>query len=100
MVLPYAHAANFGDLDGDCRQELSLIWFQGQYKRLKKSYVPDGINMGANLGQGAGAGIRISSSCSRVTADGMVTRIHDHSLKDARTPGVVGVDSRTSERCF
>ena len=56
MVLPYAHAANFGDLDGDCRQELFDL-VSRSISAIEKSYVPDGINMGANLGQGAGAGI-------------------------------------------
>ena len=56
MVLPYAHVANFEDLDVDCRQELFDL-VSRSISAIERAYAPDGINMGANLGQGAGAGI-------------------------------------------
>ena len=56
MVLPYDHVANFGDLSDEVRQEVFEL-VSRSISAIENAYEPDGINMGANLGQGAGAGI-------------------------------------------
>ena len=45
MVLPYAHVANFDDLDVDCRQELFDL-VSRSISAIERAYAPDGINMG------------------------------------------------------
>ena len=56
MVLPYDHLSNFEDLKQDVRVEIFDLDTRS-ISAVARSYVTDGINMGANLGRGAGAGI-------------------------------------------
>jgi ATP adenylyltransferase len=56
MVLPYDHRARLADLDGDTRAELFDLVARA-VAALETAYGPDGVNFGANLGKGAGAGI-------------------------------------------
>lgn len=56
MVMPTRHAASPEDLSAD---EGAAIW-QGMTEAvaaLRAAYSPDGLNLGANLGRAAGAGI-------------------------------------------
>jgi ATP adenylyltransferase len=56
MVMPVRHEAAIEALDAD---EAATVW-QGiafAVRALKAAYQPDGLNIGANLGRSAGAGI-------------------------------------------
>jgi ATP adenylyltransferase len=56
MVMPVRHEADLEDLDAE---EAAAVW-QGTalaVRALKAAYRPDGLNVGANLGRSAGAGI-------------------------------------------
>lgn len=56
MVMPVRHVAEVEDLDGDEHIEL---WASvtDAIVALKAAYRPEGVNMGANLGRAAGAGV-------------------------------------------
>jgi ATP adenylyltransferase len=56
LVLPQRHVGNLGELS---RAESAEVWSatQGAVATLEAAYDPDGLNMGANLGRAAGAGI-------------------------------------------
>ncbi|HAF67765.1 MAG TPA: HIT family hydrolase [Acidimicrobiaceae bacterium] len=56
MVLPYEHVPDFEELDQKARMEIFDL-ITRSISAVESSYSPDGINMGANLGRGAGAGI-------------------------------------------
>jgi ATP adenylyltransferase len=54
--MPLRHAAALGDLT---EPEAEEVWTatRRSVSAIEKAYVPDGLNMGANLGRAAGAGI-------------------------------------------
>jgi ATP adenylyltransferase len=56
MVMPVRHVA---DLEGLAAGESSDLWqgVQLAVVALKAAYKPDGVNLGANLGRAAGAGV-------------------------------------------
>ena len=56
MVMPIRHVADLEELDDD---EASGLWrdLADGVRALKKAYAPDGLNVGANLGRSAGAGV-------------------------------------------
>ncbi len=56
MVLPTRHVAELEDLDGD---EATALWAAAidAVAALKAAYRPGGVNLGANLGKAAGAGV-------------------------------------------
>jgi diadenosine tetraphosphate (Ap4A) HIT family hydrolase len=56
MVLPVRHVAELEDVQG---AEAAALWaLLGDATRaLKAAYAPDGLNVGANLGRAAGAGV-------------------------------------------
>jgi ATP adenylyltransferase len=56
MVLPTRHVGAIEDLDS---REGSAVWsgINQAVRALKAAYRPDGLNLGANLGRPAGAGI-------------------------------------------
>jgi ATP adenylyltransferase len=56
MVLPVRHV---GDVEDVSREEVGAVWSSvaNSVRALKSAYSPDGLNMGANLGRVAGAGI-------------------------------------------
>ena len=56
MVMPVRHAAGPDELDDD---EAAALWgaVARAVRALKVAYRPDGLNLGANLGRAAGAGI-------------------------------------------
>lgn len=56
MVLPYEHVPDFEQLEKEARTEMFDL-IARSISAVECSYSPDGINMGANLGKGAGAGI-------------------------------------------
>lgn len=56
MVAPLAHVANLEDLDEPTGNEIFRLITLGT-GILKQVYHPEGFNIGANLGQAAGAGI-------------------------------------------
>lgn len=56
MVLPFAHSPALSDLDADTRAEMMEIMNKGTLV-LKEIYQPQGFNLGANIGEAAGAGI-------------------------------------------
>jgi ATP adenylyltransferase len=56
MVLPIRHVASLGEVTGDEGTELWEALRSG-VAALEEAYRPEGINLGANLGQAAGAGI-------------------------------------------
>lgn len=56
MVAPYAHKADFTELNDDELLELSQNIRLG-IRVLKKAYNPQGFNIGMNLGSIAGAGV-------------------------------------------
>ena len=56
MVLPYEHVPDLEHLCKETRMEIFDLVTRS-ISAVERSYSPDGINMGANLGRGAGAGI-------------------------------------------
>jgi diadenosine tetraphosphate (Ap4A) HIT family hydrolase len=56
LVLPLRHVGGLGDLSGE---ESHAVWeaTRQSIAALEAAYDPDGLNMGANLGRAAGAGI-------------------------------------------
>ena len=56
MVVPYAHIATPEDLPEDTLSEMMLL-ARDAVKHLRALYRPDGLNLGMNIGQSAGAGI-------------------------------------------
>jgi ATP adenylyltransferase len=56
MIVPYAHVPSLEDLDGPVLTEMMLLLNRG-LAALRAIMFPDGFNIGANLGQAAGAGI-------------------------------------------
>ncbi len=56
MVMPNRHVGSIGDID---EQESAEMWagLRQGVAALEAAYRPDGINLGANLGRAAGAGI-------------------------------------------
>jgi ATP adenylyltransferase len=56
LVLPLRHVGTLGDLT---EQEAAEIWAatRDSVTAIERAYEPDGLNMGANLGRAAGAGI-------------------------------------------
>ena len=57
MVVPSAHKANFEELDSQTRAEMMELATQCMTV-LRKIYNPEAFNMGANIGEAAGAGIK------------------------------------------
>lgn len=56
MILPYAHVSQLGAVSAQSRQEMMELAARTE-AILQKEYRPDGINLGMNLGEAAGAGI-------------------------------------------
>jgi ATP adenylyltransferase len=56
LILPYAHQASLAELAPATAQEI-MATAQRIETALRKVYRPDGINIGINLGQAAGAGV-------------------------------------------
>jgi ATP adenylyltransferase len=56
MVVPYAHVSELAGIDDETAAELMLL-VRAAERRLKVLYRPDGLNIGMNIGESAGAGI-------------------------------------------
>jgi ATP adenylyltransferase len=56
MVVPFAHISNLEDLNAEIRAEMMELTSQCMTV-LNKIYKPKGFNMGANIGEAAGAGV-------------------------------------------
>ncbi len=56
LLLPVAHGGSLADLDPETSAELWQATVDAT-TALERAYQPDGINLGANLGRAAGAGI-------------------------------------------
>jgi ATP adenylyltransferase len=56
MAVPYPHSASLAALPRETAQEL-MTQIRRAERALRKVYEPDGINMGLNLGESAGAGV-------------------------------------------
>ena len=56
MVVPHAHVGSLAELDRDIANEIMALTQESE-RVLKTVYQPDGINLGANLGKAAGAGV-------------------------------------------
>ena len=56
MIVPYAHTADFGQLDPETSAEIMRLG-QRMQSALDAVYHPEGYNLGMNLGRSAGAGI-------------------------------------------
>jgi ATP adenylyltransferase len=56
MTAPKRHVASFEDLDDDETRELARAQTRAVIA-IRATYAPDGLNLGANLGRAAGAGV-------------------------------------------
>ena len=56
MIAPYAHVADFLELEAETLREMMEL-AQKVQAALKASYNPEGYNLGMNLGKCAGAGV-------------------------------------------
>jgi ATP adenylyltransferase len=56
MIVPYQHLASLADLPAEAAGEMMAL-AQRTEIALREVYRPDGINLGMNLGEAAGAGI-------------------------------------------
>jgi ATP adenylyltransferase len=57
MVVPFAHQAHLEDLDPQTRAEMMEL-VTGCILALRKVYHPEAFNVGANIGESAGAGVK------------------------------------------
>lgn len=57
MVVPYPHVSTLEEVDPDTRSEMMELTAACMVV-LRKLYNPHGFNMGANIGEAAGAGIK------------------------------------------
>jgi ATP adenylyltransferase len=57
MVVPYAHVPSLENLDTPTLTEMMLLLNRG-LAALRRAMAPDGFNVGANLGEVAGAGLK------------------------------------------
>jgi ATP adenylyltransferase len=89
MVVPYQHVAELNLCDAGSLDEMMQL-AQRIEKAFKTNYMPDGMNLGMNLGRAAGAGVaghlhlhvlpRWFGDCNFMTATGE-TRVHPEELK-------------------
>jgi len=56
MVVPFAHLDELQKLPSDAAHEM-MDWSQRMERVLRQLYNPDGVNLGMNIGQAAGAGV-------------------------------------------
>ncbi|HWF09354.1 MAG TPA: HIT domain-containing protein [Bryobacteraceae bacterium] len=56
MVVPYQHIPDLAGLDQPAATELMALT-QASERHLRHTYRPDGLNVGMNIGESAGAGI-------------------------------------------
>jgi len=56
MIVPRVHVATLNDLPDSTLAEMMLLARDAE-KHLRRLYRPDGVNLGLNIGQAAGAGI-------------------------------------------
>ena len=56
LIVPYAHSADFAQLDSETSAEIMRL-AQRVQSALNAVYHPEGYNLGMNLGRSAGAGI-------------------------------------------
>jgi ATP adenylyltransferase len=57
MVVPFEHKASLEDLDSETRAEMMELTSQSM-TALRNIYNPQAFNMGANIGEAAGAGVK------------------------------------------
>lgn len=56
MVVPYAHVADLVECDAETLNEMMALARRVE-QVIQKTYKPDGMNLGINLGRAAGAGV-------------------------------------------
>jgi ATP adenylyltransferase len=56
LVAPYRHGSGFGELDDDEALEAHRLGAEG-IEALRRTYEPEGFNLGWNIGRIAGAGV-------------------------------------------
>jgi ATP adenylyltransferase len=56
MIAPYEHVASLSEAHPDTLAEMMLLTVRAE-KALRDTYRPEGINLGMNLGEAAGAGV-------------------------------------------
>jgi len=56
MIAPYAHVSRLADASEDASVEMMRLTRRAE-QILEQAYRPDGLNLGMNLGEAAGAGI-------------------------------------------
>ena len=56
LIVPYLHLDSLAALPSDAAQEMMLVTQRAE-ALLRRVYRPDGLNLGMNLGEAAGAGI-------------------------------------------
>lgn len=56
MIIPYAHVASMEDLSSEALSDLMMM-AKGVMRALRTIADPQGFNLGANIGEAAGAGI-------------------------------------------
>ena len=91
MVAPYTHVGKIGDTDSEQMNEMMALTREA-VRILEEAYHPDGFNLGMNIGEAAGAGIRHhlhfhivprwSGDTNFVTVTGE-TRVLPEDLKDS-----------------
>lgn len=56
MVVPYRHAAGLGEIDTETAAEMMSLTREAT-RHIQSAYRPDGLNLGMNIGESAGAGV-------------------------------------------
>lgn len=56
MIVPFAHEASLARLDSEAAMEM-IGFAQRLESAIREVYAPDGLNLGMNLGEAAGAGV-------------------------------------------
>lgn len=56
MIVPYAHVSTLGEISPEAAEEMIGL-MRSSERHLRAIYRPDGLNLGMNIGESAGAGI-------------------------------------------
>jgi ATP adenylyltransferase len=56
MIVPYIHAADLAGIDRPTASELMALTRDSE-RHIRRLYHPDGLNLGMNIGESAGAGV-------------------------------------------
>ena len=84
MVAPVRHVGSIEELSDDETTALDACAQRRAVRAIRATYEPDGINVGANLGRAAGAGVPDHAARARAAPLGGRHQLHDVGRRGAR----------------